>query len=83
MRPLTTVVFGLALVASLKTFDIVWVMTQGGPGRTSETLAVTMYRQVFVADEYGYGSAIAVALTTVTGLASYVYLRHQLAREGS
>ncbi|GAA2122431.1 carbohydrate ABC transporter permease [Actinomadura napierensis] len=83
MRPLTTVVFGLALVASLKTFDIVWVMTQGGPGRTSETLAVTMYRQVFVADEYGYGSAIAVLLTTVTGLASYVYLRHQLGREGS
>lgn len=81
MRPLTTVVFGLALVASLKTFDIVWVMTQGGPGRSSETLAVTMYRQVFVADEYGYGSAIAVLLTTVTGLASYLYLRHQIGKE--
>lgn len=83
MRPLTTVVFGLALVASLKTFDIVWVMTQGGPGRTSETLAVTMYRDVFVADEYGYGSAVAVLLTTITGLASYVYLRRQAGREGT
>ncbi|MDL4771956.1 carbohydrate ABC transporter permease [Actinomadura xylanilytica] len=81
MRPLTTVVFGLALVASLKTFDIVWVMTQGGPGRTSETLAVTMYRDVFVADDYGYGSAVAVLLTTITGLASYVYLRRQAGRE--
>ncbi|HEX2316568.1 MAG TPA: sugar ABC transporter permease [Thermomonospora sp.] len=81
MRPLTTVVFGLALVASLKTFDIVWVMTQGGPGRTSETLAVTMYRDVFVADEYGYGSAVAVLLTTVTGLASYLYMRRQIGKE--
>ncbi|WP_083999264.1 carbohydrate ABC transporter permease [Actinomadura kijaniata] len=81
MRPLTTVVVGLALVASLKTFDIVWVMTQGGPGRTSETLAVTMYRDVFVADEYGYGSAIAVLLTTVTGLSSYAYMRRQTRRE--
>ncbi|WP_329519730.1 carbohydrate ABC transporter permease [Spirillospora sp. NBC_01491] len=81
MRPLTTVVFGLALVASLKTFDIVWVMTQGGPGRTSETLAVTMYRDVFAADDYGYGSAVAVLLTTITGLASYVYLRRQAGRE--
>lgn len=81
MRPLTTVVVGLALVASLKTFDIVWVMTQGGPGRTSETLAVTMYRDVFVADEYGYGSAVAVLLTTVTGLASYLYMRRQLGKE--
>ncbi|WP_018655331.1 carbohydrate ABC transporter permease [Actinomadura flavalba] len=81
MRPLTTVVVGLALVASLKTFDIVWVMTQGGPGRNSETLAVTMYRDVFNADQYGYGSAVAVLLTTITGLASYAYLRHQARKE--
>ncbi|WP_433477602.1 carbohydrate ABC transporter permease [Spirillospora sp. CA-142024] len=81
MRPITTVVLGLALVAGLKNFDIVWVMTQGGPGRSSETLAVTMYRDVFVANEYGYGSAVAVLLTTITGLASYVYLRRQVGRE--
>ncbi|MDR8408305.1 sugar ABC transporter permease [Nonomuraea sp. 3-1Str] len=78
MRPLTAVVVGLALVASLKTFDIVWVMTQGGPGRNSETLAVTMYKETFVASDYGYGSAVAVMLTVVTGLASYLYLKRQV-----
>lgn len=78
MAPLTAVVVGLALVASLKTFDIVWVMTQGGPGRNSETLAVTMYRDTFVASNYGYGSAVAVLLTVVAGLASYLYLRRQV-----
>ncbi|MER7362626.1 carbohydrate ABC transporter permease [Nonomuraea wenchangensis] len=78
MRPLTAVVVGLALVASLKTFDIVWVLTQGGPGRNSETLAVTMYKETFVASKYGYGSAVAVLLTVVTGLASYLYLRRQV-----
>ncbi|QYC45774.1 sn-glycerol-3-phosphate transport system permease protein UgpA [Nonomuraea coxensis DSM 45129] len=78
MRPLTAVVVGLALVASLKTFDIVWVLTQGGPGRNSETLAVTMYKETFVASEYGYGSAVAVLLTVVTGLASYLYLKRQV-----
>lgn len=78
MAPLTAVVVGLALVASLKTFDIVWVTTQGGPGRNSETLAVTMYRDTFVANNYGYGSAVAVLLTVVTGLASYLYLRRQV-----
>ncbi|MGV9305769.1 carbohydrate ABC transporter permease [Nonomuraea sp. NPDC003727] len=77
LAPLTAVVVGLALVASLKSFDIVWVMTQGGPGRNSETLAVTMYRDTFVAGEYGYGSAVAVLLTVVTGLASYLYLRRR------
>ncbi|MER6944431.1 sugar ABC transporter permease [Nonomuraea sp. NPDC000554] len=78
MRPLTAVVVGLALVASLKTFDIVWVLTQGGPGRNSETLAVTMYKDTFVASDYGYGSAVAVMLTVVTGLASFLYLRRQV-----
>lgn len=78
LAPLTTVVVGLSLVASLKTFDIVWVMTQGGPGRNSETLAVTMYRDAFVAAEYGYGSAVAFSLTLVTGVVTFAYLRRQL-----
>jgi ABC-type sugar transport system permease subunit len=78
MRPLTAVVVGLALVAGLKTFDIVWAMTQGGPGRNSETLAVMMYRETFVATKYGYGSAVAVVLTVVAGLASWLYLRRQV-----
>lgn len=80
LSPLTTVVVGLALVASLKTFDVVWVATQGGPGRSSETLAVTMYRDTFVADQYGYGSAVAVMLTVVTGVISMLYLRQQMSR---
>jgi len=78
LRPMTIVVVGLALVASLKTFDIVWVMTQGGPGYSSTTLATAMYSQTFVANEYGYGAAIAVLLTVVTGLGSVVYLKRQV-----
>lgn len=78
LRPLTTVVVGLSIVASLKTFDIVWVMTQGGPGRNSETLALTMYRETFVASDYGLGSAIAFFLSVVTMVASIAYLRRQL-----
>ncbi len=81
MRPITTVVLGLALVASLKSFDVVWTMTQGGPGRSSETLAVTMYRDAFVANDYGYGSTVAVLLLAVTGVASLLYLRRQLRSE--
>jgi ABC-type sugar transport system permease subunit len=78
LAPLTTVVVGLGLVASLKTFDIVWVMTQGGPGRSSETLAVTMYRDAFVTGEYGYGSAVALVLTLTTGAVTLAYLRRQV-----
>jgi multiple sugar transport system permease protein len=81
LRPLTTVVVGLSIVASLKTFDLVQVMTKGGPGRASETLALTMYKETFVNSDYGLGSAIAVLLTIVTLLASVLYLRRQLSQK--
>lgn len=79
LRPLTTVVVGLSIVASLKTFDIIWGMTKGGPGRVSETLALTMYKDTFIDNNYGRGAAVALFLTVVTILASILYLRRQLA----
>ncbi|WP_022891548.1 carbohydrate ABC transporter permease [Agromyces subbeticus] len=81
LRPLTAVVVGLSIVASLKTFDIVLSMTKGGPGRVSETLALTMYKETFVNSDYGLGSAIAVFLTIVTMIAAILYLREQLSKK--
>lgn len=78
LRPSTTVVIGLAIVNSLKTFDIVQTMTQGGPNRVSETLAVTMYKDTFVNSFYGLGSAVAIFLSVITVAASLIYLRRQL-----
>ncbi|MCM3778437.1 carbohydrate ABC transporter permease [Microbacterium hydrocarbonoxydans] len=78
LRPTTTIVVGLSIVNSLKTFDIVQSMTQGGPNRVSETLGVTMYRETFLNNEYGMGSAVAIFLTVVTVAASVIYLRRQL-----
>lgn len=66
LRPATGVVISLALINSLKSFDIVWVMTGGGPFQQSETLAVLIYRQAFRSYEFGYSSTIAVALFVIT-----------------
>lgn len=79
LTPLTTVVVGLAIVGSLKTFDIVWAMTKGGPGRASETLALTMFKETFTEYRYGLGAALAVILTIVTVSSALLYLRRQLA----
>ncbi|WP_308466096.1 carbohydrate ABC transporter permease [Rathayibacter soli] len=78
LRPSTTIVVGLSIVNSLKTFDIVETMTQGGPNRVSETLGVTMYADTFQNSEYGLGAAVAIFLTIVTVAASVLYLRRQL-----
>jgi ABC-type sugar transport system permease subunit len=82
LNPITIVVLGLSLVNSFKIFDIIWVMTQGGPFRSSETLAVTMYRESFMLFHFGQGAAISILLTLLSIGASWFYLRKTIVEEG-
>jgi ABC-type sugar transport system permease subunit len=81
LKPITGVVVLMALVNSFKVFDSIWVMTQGGPYRSSETLAVSMYRESFVLSHYGKGSAFAVILSVFVFILSWGYLRSSLKEE--
>jgi multiple sugar transport system permease protein len=80
LRPITAVVVGISLINSFKVFDLIWVMTQGGPYRSSETLAVTMYRESFVSFHVGYGAAVAVVLTAIVWVVAVFYLRAMFRR---
>lgn len=50
------------LINVIKLFDIIYVMTGGGPGNASEVIAFTMYDQTFQNGEAGYGAAVAVVM---------------------
>lgn len=78
LRAVTVVVVGISIANSLRVFDIIWLLTQGGPGWVSETLAVTMYRQTFVISDYGLGASVAVVLAVIVVSASWIYLRQQM-----
>jgi multiple sugar transport system permease protein len=78
LRPVTAVVVGITLANALRAFDVIWVLTQGGPARSSETLALSMYRETFLLQNAGQGAAIAVVLTIIVVGASWIYLRSQL-----
>lgn len=81
LRPITTVVVTIAVVNSFKVFDLIWVMTKGGPYRSSETLAVTMYRESFVSFRLGFGAGVANLLSVIVIIFSVVYLRSIFRRE--
>ena len=83
LRTVSVIVVGSSLVNGLKSFDLIWVLTQGGPGRSSETLAVSMYQETFLALRPGAGAAVAVVLTVIVLLASWLYLRRQLTPKGA
>ena len=52
----------LSIIGSLQLFDIVWIMTQGGPAERSNTMATYMFSNGFVRYQFGYGCAVAVVL---------------------
>ena len=81
LRAVTVVVIGMSLANSLRVFDVIWLLTKGGPGGTSETLAVTMYRESFILTDYGYGATVAVVLAIIVVVSSYAYLRRQMPKE--
>ncbi|MEU4424532.1 sugar ABC transporter permease [Actinoplanes sp. NPDC024001] len=64
----------LMVVGSLTFFDLIWVLTAGGPGDATRALAVQMYQQGFQASLMGPASAIAVILV-LTGLGLSLLLR--------
>ena len=62
LRPATIVVIALSVINALKSFDIVYIMTKGGPFHQSDTLAMFMYNESFQKYYMGYGSAISIVL---------------------
>lgn len=62
----------LAIVGSLKYFDLIYVMTGGGPNGASEVMASYMYKLAFSSNNFGYGSAIGFLLLVITLLVTVI-----------
>jgi len=69
----------LSVLGSLTQFNLVWIMTKGGPVNASEVMATYMYRFGFVRFQLGYGSAVALVMLLICLAFSIAYLR--LARQ--
>jgi len=71
LKPFTILIFiWSVLYAFQDNFALIWVMTEGGPYRSSEVLNITMYKEAFVASNIGYASALAfLSMVIVLGVA--------------
>lgn len=78
--PSTAVVLGIAGVDSMRVFDIVWAMTQGGPYQSSSVLAVEMYETSFTRFQMGQGAAVAVCLLVVAAIVVMPYIYYLSSR---
>lgn len=71
----------LSVIGSLQLFDVVWIMTLGGPANASSTMATYLIDHGFKRYEFGYGSAVAVILFIICFAFALVYQRFALRRD--
>ena len=71
----------LSMIGSLQLFDMVWVMTAGGPLGASNTMAIAMFKAGFKNMQMGYGSAFAVILFLFGLALALAYQRFVLRRD--
>lgn len=84
LRPVSFVTLLLGLVYTLKVVDVIWIMTIGGPGNSSTTLAIWSYRRAFGTGQPDFSQAAAVGnllivMALVFGFV-YLYLQRREAR---
>jgi ABC-type sugar transport system permease subunit len=75
LAPSSVIVIALAIINSLKSFDVLYIMTKGGPIHSSDTLAMMMYNESFQKYYIGYGSAISVVLFLIAMVIIVIYFR--------
>jgi multiple sugar transport system permease protein len=79
LRPVSAITLLLGLVYTLKVFDIIWIMTKGGPSDSSITLATWSYRLGFgsLLPKFGPGAAVGNLLIVMALVFGLVYIRAQ------
>jgi multiple sugar transport system permease protein len=75
LRPVLLIVVMLGIIATVKVFDIVWVMTAGGPNNATQLLSSWAYTQAFTNFDFGQGAAISNLLLVISFALALIYLR--------
>ncbi|WP_326552221.1 carbohydrate ABC transporter permease [Micromonospora sp. NBC_01813] len=81
LAPTIRISLFLAVIGTIQLFDLVWVLTGGGPLHASETMAVTMFQYGFQRFEVGYASAISITMFLISLFFAVLYQRFVLRRD--
>ena len=74
MRPVIIVTLLIRLIFAVKTYDLIYIMTRGGPGVSTDLVSYFIYRTAFVSLNIGEASAMSIILLgIILGLTAYLY----------
>jgi multiple sugar transport system permease protein len=69
LRPVIVIAVMLRIIDLFRTFDVVWLMTQGGPGNSSDLLSVEAYKLAFQSIDFGHAAAVSYVALGLTLIA--------------
>jgi len=75
LLPSISIVLILRIIEAFKVFDVIWVMTGGGPANGTMTIALFSYKMAFSNQQYSFGSALSYIIVAAIALLSAIYLR--------
>lgn len=75
LKPFLAIAILFRSIDAFKTFDIIFVLTAGGPGTSTTTLNVYAYKQAIEFVSLGYGAAVAIVMMLIVTIAALVFLR--------
>ena len=75
LKPLTAIVFILSVTYTVKVFDLIFVLTAGGPANATQTLAIYSYQLSFRNMDFGHGAAVGNVLIVISLCFAFFYLR--------
>lgn len=70
-----TMVLVYTVIGGFNVFDLIWIMTKGGPANASEVIATYTYAKAFQENEVGYGAALSMVMTLIALVAAIITLR--------
>jgi ABC-type sugar transport system permease subunit len=81
MRPILTLIVILRVIWTFNFFDLVYLMTGGGPNNSTMVLPVMMYQMLFQSFQIGLAAAIGTLMVVVLGVFAFVLLWHRARTE--
>ena len=78
MSPVISLVLIQGTIGALQHFDLIWVMTAGGPARATMTLAMEVYTNAFKSWKIGLAASVGVIWILILSIFSYLYIRRNM-----
>lgn len=81
IRPIIMIILMVSMINSFQLFDLIYIITRGGPMRMTEVMGFVMWEETFTSQYWGRGCAYCIILLLITAIPAIIYVREMAKHE--